>query len=41
MICSDTVGVFWITWLKAKELFERKGYLDLEKDCYCGNGCVL
>lgn len=41
MIKSDTLGVYWTTWVKAKPIFEEKGYLDLEKDCYCGNGCVL
>lgn len=38
MIKSDKLGVYWTTWLKAKPIFEEKGYLDLEKDCYCGNG---
>ena len=38
MIKSDKLGVYWTTWLKAKLIFEEKGYLDLEKDCYCGNG---
>lgn len=37
MIKSDKVGVFWTTWLKAKPIFEEKGYLDLKKDCYNGN----
>ena len=37
MIKSDKLGVYWTTWLKAKPIFEEKGYLDLEKDCYCGN----
>ena len=37
MIKSDKVGVYWTTWLKAKPIFEEKGYLDLEKDCYCAN----
>lgn len=41
MIKSDKLGIYWTTWLKAKPIFEEKGYLDLEKDCYCGNGCVL
>ena len=34
MIKSDTLGVYWTTWLKAKPIFEEKGYLDLEKDCF-------
>ena len=38
MIKSDKLGVYWTTWLKAKPIFEEKGYLDLKKDCYCGNG---
>ena len=38
MIKSDKLGVYWTTWLKAKPIFEEQGYLDLEKDCYCGNG---
>ena len=38
MIKSDKIGVYWTTWLKAKPIFEEQGYLDLEKDCYCGNG---
>lgn len=38
MIKSDKLGVYWTTWLKARPIFEEKGYLDLEKDCYCGNG---
>ena len=38
MIKSDKLGIYWTTWLKAKPIFEEKGYLDLEKDCYCGNG---
>ena len=37
MIKSDKLGVYWTTWLKAKPIFEEKGYLDLEKDCYCAN----
>ena len=40
MIKSDTLGVYWTTWVKAKLIFEEKGYLDLEKDCYCGNGGI-
>lgn len=34
MIKSDKVGYFWTTWLKAKPIFEEKGYLDLGKDCF-------
>lgn len=34
MIYSDTLGVFWTTWIKARELFEKKGYLDLRYDCF-------
>lgn len=37
MIKSDKLGVYWTTWLKAKPIFEEKGYLDLAKDCYCAN----
>lgn len=33
-IKSDKLGYFWTTWVKAKEIFEEKGYLDLDKDCY-------
>lgn len=36
MIKSDKVGVYWTTWKKAKPIFEDKGYLDIEKDCYKG-----
>lgn len=36
MIKSDTKGIFWTTWLKAKPIFEEQGYLDLEKDCFKG-----
>lgn len=38
MIKSDKVGIYWTSWLKAKPIFEEKGYLELEKDCYCANG---
>ena len=38
MIKSDTLGVYWTTWIKVRPIFEEQGYLDLEKDCYCGNG---
>lgn len=34
MIKSDELGYFWTTWLKAKPIFEEKGYLDLGKDCF-------
>ena len=34
MIKSDKKGYFWTTWLKAKPVFEEKGYLDVEKDCF-------
>lgn len=37
MIKSDKLGIYWTSWLKAKPIFEEKGYLDLEKDCYCAN----
>ena len=37
MIKSDKLGVFWTTWLKAKPIFEDKGYLDIEKDCFKGS----
>lgn len=37
---SDKTGTWWTTWVKAKPIFEEQGYLDLEKDCYCGNGGV-
>ena len=37
MIKSDKIGVYWTTWLKARPIFEEKGYLDLETDCYCAN----
>lgn len=33
-IKSDKLGTFWTTWIEAKAIFENKGYLDLEKDCY-------
>jgi Holliday junction resolvase len=36
-ISSKTKGYFWTTWLKAKPIFEKKGYLDLEGDCYKAN----
>ena len=38
MIKSDKLGVYWNTWVKARPIFEKKGYLDLKEDCYCGNG---
>lgn len=34
MIKSDEIGYYWITWVKAKPIFEEKGYLDLKKDCF-------
>lgn len=34
MIKSDKLGYFWTTWVKVKSIFEEKGYLDLEKDCF-------
>lgn len=37
MIKSDILGYFWTTWVKAKPIFEEKGHLDLEKDCYRGD----
>ena len=37
MIKSDKLGTYWTTWLKAKPIFEDKGYLDIEKDCYKGS----
>lgn len=41
MIKSDKLGVYWTTWVKARPIFEKKGYLDLKEDCYCGNGGAL
>ena len=37
MIKSDDLGIYWTTWLKAKPIFEEKGYLDLATDCFCAN----
>ena len=37
MIKSDKIGVYWTTWLKARPIFEDKGYLDIQKDCFKGN----
>lgn len=37
MIKSDILGVYWTTWVIAKEIFERKGYLDLKEDCVNAN----
>lgn len=37
MIKSDKLGVYWTTWVRAKDIFEKKGYLDLETDCFCAN----
>lgn len=36
MIKSDKLGYFWTTWVKARPIFEEKGHLDLERDCYKG-----
>lgn len=36
MIKSDKVGIYWTTWVRSKEMFEKQGYLDLEKDCIKG-----
>lgn len=36
-IKSDKVGYFWTTWVKAKEIFEEKGRLNLIEDCYSAN----
>lgn len=38
IIKSDKLGIYWTTWVKARPMFEKKGYLDLKEDCYCGNG---
>ena len=40
MIKSDKLGIYWTTWVKARPIFEKKGYLDLKEDCYCGNGGI-
>lgn len=37
MIKSDKAGIYWTTWLKAKPIFEKKGYLDIREDCYCAD----
>lgn len=37
IIKSDKLGIYWTTWLKAKPVFEDKGYLNIEKDCFKGN----
>lgn len=37
MIKSDKLGVYWTTWVKARPIFEEKGHLDLEKDCFRAN----
>lgn len=34
MINSDELGYYWTTWVRSKDTFEEKGYLDLEKDCF-------
>lgn len=36
IIKSEKLGIYWTTWLKAKEIFLEKGYLDLRKDCIGG-----
>ena len=33
-IMSDSIGMYWTTWVQAKPIFEEKGYLNLKKDCY-------
>ena len=33
----NDLGIYWTTWLKAKPIFEEKGYLDLATDCFCAN----
>lgn len=33
-IKSDEIGVYWTTWVLAKPIFEKKGYLDLKEDCF-------
>ena len=30
---SEETGTWWTTWLKAKPIFEKKGYISKE-DCY-------
>ena len=37
MIKSDKLGVYWTTWVRSRETFEKQGYLDLKKDCFCAN----
>lgn len=37
MIKSDKLGVYWTTWVRSREAFEKQGYLDLKKDCFCAN----
>lgn len=34
MIKSDKLGIYWTTWVRSRNTFEEKGYLDLEKDCF-------
>ena len=34
MIKSDELGYYWTTWLRSKEVFEKQGHLDLQKDCF-------
>lgn len=36
-IKSDKLGYFWTTWVKSKDVFEKKGYLDLLEDCFLAN----
>lgn len=35
-VLSDTTGVWWTTWIKAKPIFEKKGFICLE-DCFKGD----
>lgn len=37
MVKNNTVGYYWTTWIKAKPIFEDKGYLDLKEDCFKAN----
>lgn len=37
MIKSDKLGVYWTTWIRSRETFEKQGHLDLKKDCFCAN----
>ena len=39
-IKSDKLnGVYWTTWVRSGELLKKKGYLDLEKDCFKATLC--